>query len=134
MDRVWSLTSHVTKTEEFKIDVTSEGKPPEPKNGDTAPAGRASIALRAAPAIAPGQAWEGRILLYAGPKEYERLRAHGLQETINFGGFPVPRAWGGLPMEWLGVPILLLMNCVFCHVQKYCVAIILVLLLTRVLF
>jgi len=134
MESVWYLAALVPKTEGFKLVVTSEGKPPEPKNGDTAPAGRASIALRATPAIAPGQAWEGRILLYAGPKEYERLRAHGLQETINFGGFPVPRAWGGLPMEWLGVPILLLMNWVYRHVGNYGVAIILLTVLTRVLF
>src|SRR5438034_160832 len=100
----------------------------------TAPAGRASIALRATPTIAPGQAWEGRVRLYVGPKEYERLRAHGLQGTINFGGFPMPRRWGGLPMEWLGVPILLLMNWVYKYVGNYGVAIILLTVLTRVLF
>jgi YidC/Oxa1 family membrane protein insertase len=134
MGSVWYLAALVPKTEGFKLVVTSEGKPPEPKNGDTAPAGRASIALRATPTVAPGQAWEGQVLVYAGPKEYERLRAHGLQQTINFGGFPVPREWGGLPMEWLGVPILLLMNWVYKYVGNYGIAIILLTVVTKVLF
>src|SRR5204863_2616150 len=62
------------------------------------------------------------------------LRAHGLQETINFGGFPVPRRYGGLPMEWLGVPILLLLNWVYHHVGNYGVAIILLTVVSKVLF
>jgi YidC/Oxa1 family membrane protein insertase len=134
MGSVWYLAALVPKTEGFKLVVTSEGKPPESKNGDPAPAGRASIALRATPTVAPGQAWEGQVLVYVGPKEYERLRAHGLQETINFGGFPVPREWGGLPMEWLGVPILLLMNWVYKYVGNYGIAIILLTVVTKVLF
>src|SRR5205809_914158 len=96
---VWYVEALIPQTPGFKLVATSEGKLPEAKNGDKAPAGRASIALRATPTIPPGQAWEGGALIYAGPKEYERLRAHGLQETINFGGFPLPRRWGGLPME-----------------------------------
>ena len=134
MGSVWYLAALIPKTQGFKLVAASEGKPPEPKNGDKAPAGRASTALRATSTIAGGQAWEGRVLLYAGPKEYERLRAHGLQETINFGGFPVPQRWGGLPMNWLGVPILLLMNWVYRYVGNYGVAIILLTVLTRVLF
>ncbi|HXL46287.1 MAG TPA: membrane protein insertase YidC, partial [Candidatus Binatia bacterium] len=131
---VWYLAALIPETQGFKLVATSAGKRPEVRNGDKAPAGRASIALRATPTIAPGQAWEGRARLYVGPKEYERLRAHGLQETINFGGFPMPRRWGGLPMEWLGVPILLLMNWVYKYVGNYGVAIILLTVLTRVLF
>ena len=131
---VWYLAALIPETQGFKLVATSAGKRPEVKNGDKAPAGRASIALRATPTIAPGQAWEGRARLYVGPKEYERLRAHGLQGTINFGGFPMPRRWGGLPMEWLGVPILLLMNWVYKYVGNYGVAIILLTVLTRVLF
>jgi YidC/Oxa1 family membrane protein insertase len=131
---VWYLAALIPKAPGFKLVATSEGKPPEPTNGDKAPAGRASIALRATLTIAPGEAWEGGALLYAGPKEYERLRAHSLQETINFGGFPLPRRWGGLPMEWLGVPILLLMNWVYKHVGNYGLAIILLTVVTRVLF
>ena len=72
--------------------------------------------------------------IYVGPKEYDRLKALGLEGTINFGGFPVPRRWGGLPMEWLGVPILLLMNWVYGHVGNYGVAIILLTVVSKVLF
>lgn len=131
---VWYLAAFLPKTPDFKLVVTSEGKPPTPKNGDKAPAGRAGVAVRATPTIAPGQAWEGRVLMYAGPKEYERLRALGLQETINFGGFPLPRKWGGLPMEWFGVPILLLLNWVYRYVGNYGIAIILLTVVSKVLF
>lgn len=134
MGSVWYLAAFVPKTPGFKLAASSEGKPPEAKNGDKAPAGRASIAVRATPTIVPGGAWEGRVVLYAGPKEYERLRALGLQETINFGGFPVPRKWGGLPMEWFGVPILLLMNWVYRFVGNYGIAIILLTVVSKVLF
>lgn len=134
MGSVWYLAALVPQTPGFKLVASSEGKPPEAKNGDKAPAGRASIAVRATPTIAPGSAWEGRVVLYAGPKEYERLRALGLQETINFGGFPVPRKWGGLPMEWFGVPILLLMNWVYRYVGNYGIAIILLTVVSKVLF
>ncbi len=133
-DSVWYLTALVPKTPGFTVVAATEGKPPEPKNGDKAPTGHAGIAVRAAPTIAPGQAWEGRILGYAGPKEYERLRALGLHETINFGGFPLPRKWGGLPMEWLGVPILLVMNWLYRFVGNYGVAIILLTVVSKVLF
>ena len=134
MGSIWYLAAFVPQTPGFKLVASSEGKPPEAKNGDKAPAGRASIAVRATPTIGPGGAWEGRVLLYAGPKEYERLRALGLHETINFGGFPVPRKWGGLPMEWFGVPILLLMNWVYKYVGNYGIAIILLTVLSKVLF
>src|SRR5260370_17053239 len=102
---VWSRAAFNPKRSGFKLVATTEGKVVEAKNGGMAPAGRAGIAVRATPTIVPGQAWEGRVLLYAGPKEYGRLSALGLEETINFGGFPLPRKWGGLPMEWLAVPI-----------------------------
>jgi YidC/Oxa1 family membrane protein insertase len=86
------------------------------------------------PTLQPGQAWEGRVTIYAGPKEYDRLRAYGLEGTLNFGGFPLPRKWGGLPMEWLGVPILLLLNWVYRHVGNYGVAIILLTVVSKILF
>ena len=131
---VWYLAAFIPKTPGFKLVATTEGKLVEAKNGGMAPAGRAGIAVRATPTIVPGQAWEGRVLLYAGPKEYGRLRALGLEETINFGGFPLPRKWGGLPMEWLGVPILLLLNWVHQYVGNYGVAIILLTVVSKVLF
>ncbi len=134
LDSVFYLAAFMPKTPGFKLIATAEGKIPEVKNGDKVPAGRAALVVRATPTIAPGQAWEGRVLVYAGPKEYERLRALGLQDTINFGGFPVPRKWGGLPMEWLGVPILLLMNWVYRYVGNFGIAIILLTVLSKVLF
>jgi YidC/Oxa1 family membrane protein insertase len=134
LDSVWYLAALVPKGPGFKLVAATEGKVPDAKNGDTAPAGRATIAVKATPTIAPGQAWEGDVVLYAGPKEYDRLKALGLQDTINFGGFPLPRKFGGLPMEWLGVPILLLLNWTFKHVGNYGVAIILLTVVSKVLF
>jgi YidC/Oxa1 family membrane protein insertase len=98
------------------------------------PVGHATIALQATPTIAPGQAWDGRVTIFVGPKEYDRLKALGLEGAINFGGFPIPRNWGGLPMEWLGVPILLLLNWVHRHVGNYGIAIILLTVVSKVLF
>ena len=134
LDSVWYLAALVPKSPGFKLVIATEGKVADPKNGDKTPAGRATIAVRTTPTIAPGQAWEGNVTLYAGPKEHERLKALGLEGTINFGGFPLPRKWGGLPMEWLGVPILLLMNWTYKHVGNYGVAIILLTVVSKVLF
>ncbi len=134
LDSVWYLVALVPKSPGFKIVAATDGKIPDAKNGDKAPAGRATVAVKATPTIEPRQAWEARVVLYAGPKEYDRLRALGLQDTINFGGFPLPRKYGGLPMEWLGVPILLLLNWTFKHVGNYGVAIILLTVVSKVLF
>jgi YidC/Oxa1 family membrane protein insertase len=90
--------------------------------------------LRQTVTLGPGQRWEGRAQLYAGPKEYDRLKALGLEGAVNFGGFPVPRAYGGLPMEWLGVPVLWLMNRVYRYVGNYGIAIIILTVITKVLF
>jgi YidC/Oxa1 family membrane protein insertase len=134
LDSVWYLAALVPKTPGWSLVAATEGKVPDAKGGDTAPAGRATIAVKATPTIAAGQTWEGTVVLYAGPKEYDRLKALGLQDAINFGGFPLPRKWGGLPMEWLGVPILLLLNWTFKHVGNYGVAIILLTVVSKVLF
>jgi YidC/Oxa1 family membrane protein insertase len=134
LDSVWYLAALVPKGPGFKVVAATDGKVPDAKNGDKAPAGRATIAVKATPTIAPGQTWEGNVVLYAGPKEYDRLKALGLQDTINFGGFPLPRKYGGLPMEWLGVPILLLLNWTFKHVGNYGIAIILLTVVSKVLF
>ncbi len=134
LDSVWYLAALVPKSQGFKLVIATEGKVADAKNGDKTPAGRATIAVKATPTIASGQAWEGNVVLYAGPKEHERLKALGLEGAINFGGFPLPRKWGGLPMEWLGVPILLLMNWTYKHVGNYGVAIILLTVVSKVLF
>jgi YidC/Oxa1 family membrane protein insertase len=134
LDSVWYLAALVPKSPGFKLVIATEGKVADAKNGDRTPAGRATVAVKATPTIASGQAWEGNVVLYAGPKEHERLKALGLEGAINFGGFPLPRKWGGLPMEWLGVPILLLMNWTYKHVGNYGVAIILLTVVSKVLF
>jgi YidC/Oxa1 family membrane protein insertase len=133
MGSVWYLAAFIPKTPDFKL-VTRAAKGAPAKAGEAPPVTHVTVAVRATPTIAPGQAWEGTVVTYVGPKEYDRLAMYGLEETINFGGFPVPRNWGGLPMEWLGVPILKLMNWVNRHVGNYGVAIILLTLVSKVLF
>jgi len=131
LESVWYLAALKPLTPGFKL--IAEGE--RGRKGDAAEtSGWARIAARATPTVAAGESWEGRIVIYAGPKEYGRLRAVGLESTINFGGFPIPRAWGGLPMEWLGVPILLLMNWVYGYVGNYGIAIILLTVISKVLF
>ena len=129
---VWYLVALIPKTPGFKLVATGEEKACERKGKE--PAGRATIAVQASPTIPPGQTWEGHVVIYVGPKEYERLRDWGLQSTINFGGFPVPRKWGGLPMDWLGVPLLLLMKWVYRYVGNYGIVIILLTVITKILF
>jgi YidC/Oxa1 family membrane protein insertase len=132
MGSVWYMTALVPHRADFKLVAQGDDTACESKAKE--PVGRATIAVQASPTIAPGQAWEGRVTMFVGPKEYDRLKAFGLEGAINFGGFPIPRQWGGLPMEWLGVPILLLMNWVYRHVGNYGVAIILLTVVSKVLF
>jgi YidC/Oxa1 family membrane protein insertase len=132
LDSVWYMTALIPHGAAFKLVVDAEDKACESKSKD--PVGRVTIAVQSTPEIAPGQAWEGHTTVYVGPKEYDRLKALGLEGAINFGGFPVPRRWGGLPMEWLGVPILLLMNWVYRHVGNYGIAIVLLTVVSKVLF
>jgi YidC/Oxa1 family membrane protein insertase len=130
---VWYLSALLPRTQGFQL-LTAGEKAPEAKNGAGGPAGRATAMTRATPTIAPGATWEGHVTVFVGPKEYDRLRALGLDGTINFGGFPLPKRWGGLPMEWLGIPILLVLNWVFAYVGNYGVAIILLTVITKILF
>jgi len=132
MGSVWYMSALVPQSAGFKLVAQGDDKACESKAKE--PVGRATIAVQASPTIAPGQAWEGRVTIFIGPKEYDRLKAFGLEGAINFGGFPIPRQWGGLPMEWLGVPILLIMNWVYRHVGNYGVAIILLTVVSKVLF
>jgi YidC/Oxa1 family membrane protein insertase len=129
---VWYMAALIPRSEGFQLIARGEDRACESKSAE--PVGRATIAVQATPTIAPGQAWEGHVTIFLGPKEYDRLKALGLAEAINFGGFPIPRSWGGLPMEWVGVPILLLMNWVYRHVGNYGVAIILLTIVSKVLF
>jgi YidC/Oxa1 family membrane protein insertase len=132
MGSVWYMAALIPHEGGFTLTATGESKGCEPKGND--PVGRATMTVQATPTIEPGQAWEGRVTIFAGPKEYDRLKALGLEATLNFGGFPIPRRYGGLPMEWLGVPILLLLNWVYHHVGNYGIAIILLTVVSKVLF
>jgi YidC/Oxa1 family membrane protein insertase len=104
----------------------------------TGPAGETvTAALQASlPPLQPGQAWEAKALTYVGPKEYDRLKALGLglEQSIFFGGFPMPRQYGGLPMEWVVVPILWAMHGVYGALGNYGIAIIVLTLVFKVLF
>jgi YidC/Oxa1 family membrane protein insertase len=130
---VWYLAALLPKAGGFQL-VTSVEKPEEAKDGRRAAPGRVAIGVRATPEIAPGKAWEGEVTMFAGPKEYRLLEGLKLEETLNFGGFPIPWYWGGLPMRWIGVPILWLMNWTYKHVGNYGIAIILLTVISKVLF
>jgi len=131
LDTVYYVAALIPKAGGFRLGMRSEGGAPDPKD---AKIGRVTIEVRATPTIAPGQTWTGDVVVYIGPKEYERLKAVGLEGTLNFGGFPLPRSWGGLPMEWIGVPILLLLQWVYNHVGNYGVAIIVLTVVSKILF
>lgn len=122
LDSLYYLSALVPRSPGLKLAVGKTGE------------GKVEAALRDAVTLAPGQVWEGRVQVYAGPKEYARLKAHGLEGAIDFGGFPVPRRYGGLPMEWLGVPVLLVMHFFYRFIGNYGVAIILLTVVTKVLF
>ena len=99
--------------------------------------GAASMAVRATlPMLQPGQTWEGTVLVYIGPKEYDRLKALGvgLEKSIYFGGFPVPQQYGGLPMEWVTVPLLWMLHLFYAWTGNYGVAIILLTVIMKAIF
>jgi YidC/Oxa1 family membrane protein insertase len=130
----WYLIAYVPLTGDFQL---IEGKQTVPRPGAAKPAEIDEVGVRATlPALKPGQAWQGRVLTYIGPKEYERLKAVGvgLEKSIYFGGFPLPQTYGGLPMEWLAVPILWLMHLFYRFTGNYGAAIILLTVITKVLF
>ena len=134
LESEWYLTALVPRSGNFQL---TEAKHTESKPGMSKPSEMAEVGLRATlPSLQPGESWEGRVLTYVGPKEYRRLKAvgSGLEKSIYFGGFPMPQAYGGLPMEWLAVPILWLMNLFYTYSGNYGVAIILLTVITKVLF
>jgi YidC/Oxa1 family membrane protein insertase len=125
LESEWYLSAIVPKTTGFRLVIA-------PKED-----GAVEIGVKAAPPpLPPGGSWEGRVLYYVGPKEYSRLKALGveLEGSIFFGGFPVPRGYGGLPMEWLGAPILWLMNFFHRYIGNYGLAIILLTVIIKILF
>jgi YidC/Oxa1 family membrane protein insertase len=131
MGSTWYLAALIPKTPGFKLIASTDTLG---ANGRGEPDVRAHIAAQATPTIGPRQAWVATVVTYVGPKEFERLAAYGLEGALNFGGFPIPRAYGGLPMEWLGVPILRLLSWVYSYVGNYGVAIILLTVVSKILF
>ena len=124
LESEWYLAAMVAQTPGFRL---AEGKV-----GEGVQAGlRVTL-----PSLQPGQSWDGRVLDYVGPKEYSRLKALGvgLEKSIYFGGFPLPQTYGGLPMEWIAVPILWLLGWFHHYTHNYGVAIILLTILTKVFF
>jgi YidC/Oxa1 family membrane protein insertase len=126
----WYIAAFIPKSGGFKLIASGEAKP----DGKGEETGKVTVGVRATAAIPPGQAWEGRVIMYIGPKEVGRLEAYALEGSLNFGGFPLPRQWGGLPMEWIGLPVLKFMNWVYGYVGNYGVAIILITILSKALF
>ncbi|MBI4562607.1 MAG: membrane protein insertase YidC [Candidatus Rokubacteria bacterium] len=122
LESEWYIAALIPRSPGFKL-VTKKGID-----------GEVEVALKAtALTLAPGHSWEGRALVYVGPKEYDRLRGlgAGLEQTINFGTFLyIPF----LRIEWLAVPILWLMNFFYSYAPNYGVAIILLTVITKILF
>ncbi len=136
-DSIFYLAALIPQSGGFRL--IARGEPREVCEAKVKdPVGRATIAVQATPTIAPRQAWDGRVVVYAGPKEYDRLRAYGLDDTIDFGSFLVPQNFTGgrplLPMAWLGVPILLLMKWIYHFIGNYGIAIIVLTVVSKVLF
>ena len=124
LESEWYLSALVAKSPGFRVTTA--------KNGGTV-----SLGLRATlPRLEPSQAWEGQVVTYLGPKEYDKLKAVGvgLEKSIFFGGFPAPQSYGGLPMEWVVVPILWLMNWFYGYIGNYGIAIILLTVVFKALF
>lgn len=132
LESEWYLAALVVKSAGFKLYQAALG----PAEAGKAPQGVGAGLRAAVPVLQPGQSWEGKFAMYVGPKEYARLKALGvgLEKSVFFGGFPLPQAYGGLPMEWVVVPILWLMHLFYDFTRNYGVAIILLTVIAKVLF
>ena len=86
MDSVWYMSALIPHGAGFKLVAQGDDKACESKTKE--PVGRATIAVQASPTIAPGQAWEGRVT--SSGRRSTTAEGRGLEEAINFGGFPVP--------------------------------------------
>jgi YidC/Oxa1 family membrane protein insertase len=130
----WYLIAYVPDAGNFKLfeNRQADNRPGAGKSADLDEVGvRATLA-----ALEPGQSWQGRVTTYVGPKEYARLKTIGvgLEKSVYFGGFPLPQHYGGLPMEWLAVPVLWVMHWFYRFTGNYGIAIILLTVITKVLF
>jgi YidC/Oxa1 family membrane protein insertase len=134
LESEWYLAALIPQGNGWQL---SERKISQSVPGQAKPKEFVQIAVRTIlPVLEPGQAWKGKVAIYVGPKEHARLKAvgAGLEKSIYFGGFPLPQSYGGLPMEWLAVPIMALINIFHAYSGNYGVAIILLTIITKVLF
>jgi YidC/Oxa1 family membrane protein insertase len=134
LESEWYLTALIPRSPGFRL---VESRLSETRADLQKPLEFSQVALTTTlPALRPGQSWEGQAQSYLGPKEYDRLKAvgAGLENSIYFGGFPAPREYGGLPMEWLVVPVLWLMHRFYAFTHNYGIAIILLTVITKVIF
>ncbi len=134
LESEWYLAALIPRTPGMKL---MEEKPAAPAPGGQSKATSVRAGLRVSlPVLQPGNSWQGAVQLYAGPKEYDQLKALGvsLEKSIYFGGFPLPESYGGLPMEWVVVPVLWLMHWFYSFTGNYGIAIILLTVIAKVLF
>jgi YidC/Oxa1 family membrane protein insertase len=134
------LTALIPRSGGFKV-VESVATQTPPADGG--PRKVVRIGLRTTlPVLQPGQSWEGIVQDHIGPMELDRLTALGvgLDRAIYFGGFPFPESWAErwgvptLPMEWVVVPVLRVMQWLYGIAGNYGVAIIVLTIITKVLF
>jgi YidC/Oxa1 family membrane protein insertase len=134
LESEWYLAALIPRSPSVLL---AESKLSEPRADAPKPLELSQVALRIPlAALKPGESWRGEVQSYIGPKEHDRLKAVGvgLEKSIYFGGFPLPQDYGGLPMEWLAVPILWVMHRFYTFSHNYGVAIILLTVITKVLF
>ncbi len=83
--------------------------------------------------IAGGALREDKFILYAGPKEYDRLASYNkyLEEAIDFGWF-IFGSW--LPVRLVAKPLFYVLRFIYDLTQNYGIAIILLTIFVKVLF
>jgi YidC/Oxa1 family membrane protein insertase len=83
--------------------------------------------------IAGGALRDDRFILYAGPKEYDRLASYNkyLEESIDFGWF-IFGSW--LPVRLVAKPLFYILRFIYNMTQNYGIAIILLTIFVKVLF
>lgn len=83
--------------------------------------------------IAGGALRDDKFILYAGPKEYDRLASYGkyLEESIDFGWF-IFGSW--LPVRLVAKPLFYVLRFIYGMTQNYGISIILLTIFVKVLF
>ena len=115
------LSAFVPQGGNYQVQVTRQG---EPNSHEVA------VGLQGIPF---GEKTDTRLLLYAGPKEYDALRALGvhLEETIDFGWF-IFGSW--VVVRIVAQPLFAVLRFLEHYTHNYGIAIILLTVIVRVLF